>query len=49
VLLLLIHTAVDVQSKVAAASGKKNVTAKEFNTYLAANKVRPDHTFSPLF
>jgi glycine hydroxymethyltransferase len=34
-----VKIAIDVQSKVAAASGKKNVTAKEFNTYLAANKV----------
>lgn len=32
--------AVDLQSKLAAGSGKKTVTGKEFNAYLAANKVR---------
>jgi glycine hydroxymethyltransferase len=35
----LLLPAVDLQSKLAAESGKKTVTGKEFNAYLAANKV----------
>lgn len=37
-------SAVDLQSKITPSNGKK-VTAKDFNTYLAANKVR--HTPKP--
>lgn len=39
--MLLAVSAVDLQSKITPSNGKK-VTAKDFNAYLAANKVRTD-------
>jgi hypothetical protein len=38
-LCLLLGPAVDLQSKITPSNGKK-VTGKDFNAYLAANKVR---------
>lgn len=39
VLCVLLCVAVDLQSKITPSNGKK-VTGKDFNAYLAANKVR---------
>jgi hypothetical protein len=41
-LCLLFGPAVDLQSKITPSNGKK-VTGKDFNAYLAANKVRQRH------